>query len=100
MLGKGIEYCKQYLNERSSFFIISDFQDDLNDWIGAARNMVCEKTAVGYGRLNREATFEQWFSSIGSNANYRRTPVDIRRFVSVFDTVLLRDNIVQREEGL
>jgi hypothetical protein len=99
VLGAGIEYCKRYLNERSSFFIISDFQDDLNDWIGAARDLGCEKTAVGYGRLSRESSFEQWFSAIGSNANYRKNPVDIRRFVSVFDTVLLRDDIVRREEG-
>ncbi|GHV79735.1 hypothetical protein AGMMS49944_15260 [Spirochaetia bacterium] len=97
VLGAGIEYCKRYLNERSSFFIISDFQDDLNDWLGAARDLGCEKTAVGYGRLNRESSFEQWFSAIGSNANYQKNPVDIRRFVSVFDTVLLRDDVVRRE---
>jgi hypothetical protein len=99
VLGAGIEYCKRYLNERSSFFIISDFQDDLNDWISAARNLGCSKTAVGYGRLNRDATFEQWFYAVGSNANYRKNPVDIRRFVSVFDTVLLRDDVVRRVEG-
>ena len=96
VLAAGIEYCKRYLNERSSFFVISDFQDDLNDWIGAARNLGCSKTAVGYGRLNRDATFEQWFYAVGSNANYRKNPVDIRRFVSVFDTVLLRDDVVRR----
>jgi hypothetical protein len=105
MLGAGIEYCKRYLGERSSFFIISDFQDDLNDWLAAARDLPCEKTAVGYGRFSRESswgghsTFEEWFSAIGSNANYRKNPVDIRRFVSVFDTVLLRDDVVRREEG-
>jgi hypothetical protein len=98
VLGAGIEYCKQYLNERSSFFVISDFQDDLNDWIAAARDLACPKTAVGYGRLNREANFEQWFYALGSNANYRKNPVEIRRFVSVFDTVLLRDDMVQRAE--
>jgi hypothetical protein len=98
VLGAGIAYCKQHLNERSSFFIISDFQDDLNDWIAAARDLACPKTAVGYGRLNRDASFEQWFSAIGSNANYRKNPVDIRRFVSVFDTVLLRDDLVRRTE--
>ena len=95
VLAAGIEHCKQYLNERSSFFIISDFQDDLNDWIGAARSLGCSKTAVGYGRLNRDATFEQWFYAVGSNANYRKSPVDIRRFVSVFDTVLLRDDVAR-----
>jgi hypothetical protein len=99
VLGAGIEYCKQYLNERSSFFIISDFQDDLNEWIDAARTLRCEKTAVGYGRLSRESSFEQWFSAIGSNANYRRNPVDIRRFVSVFNTVLLRDDAVRWTVG-
>jgi hypothetical protein len=99
VLGAGIAYCKQHLNERSSFFIISDFQDDLNDWIAAARDLPCPKTAVGYGRLNRDETFEQWFSAVGSNANYRKSPVDIRRFVSVFDTVLLRDDVVRRTEG-
>ncbi|AEF84776.1 hypothetical protein TREPR_3072 [Treponema primitia ZAS-2] len=98
MLGAGIEYCKRYLNERSSFFIISDFQDDLNDWISAAKDLGCAKTAVGYGRMGRESSFEQWFSAIGSNASYRKNPVDIRRFVSVFDTVLLRDNLVQWAE--
>jgi hypothetical protein len=99
VLGAGIEYCKQYLNERSSFFIISDFQDDLNEWIDTARPLRCKKTAVGYGRLSRESSFEQWFSAVGSNPNYRRNPVDIRRFVSVFDTVLLRDDVVRRTEG-
>jgi hypothetical protein len=54
---------------------------------------------VGYGRLRRDETFEQWFSAVGSNANYRKNPVDIRRFVSVFDTVLLRDDVVRRTEG-
>jgi hypothetical protein len=98
VLGAGIEYCKRYLNERSSFFIISDFQDDLNHWISAARDLGCPKTAVGYGRLSRDASFEQWFYAVGSNANYRKTPVDIRRFVSVFDTVLLRDDAVRRTE--
>ncbi|MFP3041002.1 VWA domain-containing protein [Treponema primitia] len=97
VLGAGIEYCKRYLNERSSFFIISDFQDDLNDWISAARDLGCQKTAVGYGRFGRDTSFERWFSAIGSNADYRKNPVDIRRFVSVFDTVLLRDDVVQRE---
>jgi hypothetical protein len=98
VLGAGIEHCKRYLNERSSFFIISDFQDDLNHWISAARDIGCPKTAVGYGRLSGDASFEQWFYAVGSNANYRKTPVDIRRFVSVFDTVLLRDDAVRRTE--
>jgi hypothetical protein len=53
---------------------------------------------VGYGRLGRDASFEQWFYAVGSNANYRKSPVDIRRFVSVFDTVLLRDDAVRRAE--
>jgi hypothetical protein len=97
VLGEGIEYCKKYLNERSGFFIISDFQDDLNDWIDAAKELGCKKTAIGYGRLGRGSSFEQWFSAVGSNANYRKHHVDIRRFVSVFDTVLLRDDIVRRE---
>ncbi|MHC6201563.1 vWA domain-containing protein [Breznakiellaceae bacterium SP9] len=97
MLGAGIEYCKRYLNEQSSFFIISDFQDDLNDWIAAAKGLTCKRTAIGYGRLIRESSFAQWFAAIGSNANYRKNAVDIRQFVSVFDTVLLRDSIVQRE---
>ncbi|GHU09831.1 hypothetical protein FACS1894151_08410 [Spirochaetia bacterium] len=90
VLGAGIEYCKRYLNEQSSFFIISDFQDDLNAWIDAARNLNCQKTAVGYGKSRWESSFDAWFSAIGSNADYRKNPVDIRRFVSVFDTVLLR----------
>jgi hypothetical protein len=90
VLGAGIEYCKQYLNRESGVIIISDFQDNLNDWIAAAQNLDCKKTAVGYGRLSRETSVEQWFSVIGSGADYRKTPVDIRRFLSVFDTVLLR----------
>jgi hypothetical protein len=97
LLGAGIEYCKQYLNPGASFFIISDFQDDLNDWISAAEDLGCEKTAVGYGRTGQDLSFEQWFSAVGSNSNYRKNPVDIRRFVSVFDTVLLRDDGVRWE---
>jgi hypothetical protein len=54
---------------------------------------------VGYGRIRADETFEQWFYAVGSNANFRKTPVDIRRFVSVFDTVLLRDDAVRRAEG-
>jgi hypothetical protein len=91
-LGGGIEYCKRYLNRDSVFFIISDFQDELNDWIKAAGDIRCEKTALGYGRISREKTLEEWFSAAGSNGNYRKNPVDIKTIASVFNTVLIRES--------
>jgi hypothetical protein len=90
VLGKGIEYCKQYLGEDSSFFIISDFQDDLCDWLDAAKDIPGRKTAIGYGKAGRDISFEQWFSAIGSSAAYRKRPVEPREFCAVFDAVLIR----------
>jgi hypothetical protein len=90
VLGKGIEYCKQYLGEDSSFFIISDFQDDIGDWLAAAKDMPGRKTAIGYGKAGRDVSFEQWFSTVGSNAGYRKRPVEPREFCAVFDAVLIR----------
>jgi hypothetical protein len=90
VLGKGIEYCKQYLGEDSSFFIISDFQDDIGDWLNAAKDIPGRKTAIGYGRAGRDISFEQWFSAAGSNAGYRKRQVEPREFCAVFDAVLIR----------
>jgi hypothetical protein len=90
VLGKGIEYCGQYLGEDSSFFIISDFQDDICDWIDAAKDIPGRKTAIGYGRAGRDVSFEEWFSAIGSVSPYRKRQVDPREFCSVFDAVLIR----------
>jgi hypothetical protein len=90
ILADGIEYCKQYLNDNSGFFIISDFQDDLADWLEAAKAIPCRKTAIGYGNVGRTVSFEEWFAHAGSNADYRRTPVDAKEFCAVFETVLIR----------
>ncbi|MDR0452426.1 MAG: VWA domain-containing protein [Treponema sp.] len=90
VLGKGIEYCKQYLGENSSFFIISDFQDELCDWLDAAKDIPGGKTAIGYGRVGRDVSFEQWFSALGAGAAYRKRQADPREFCAVFDAVLIR----------
>jgi hypothetical protein len=94
LMARGIEYCKKYLTENSAFFIVSDFQDDLGDWIRAAKSIKARKTAVAYviekqasgaGRVN----FQNWFASIGSNADYRRPEVTLREFSAVFDAAIL-----------
>jgi hypothetical protein len=90
VLGRGIEYCKQYLGEDSSFFIISDFQDDICDWLEAAKDIPGRKTAIGYGRVGWDLSFEEWFSALGSSAAYRKRRVDPREFCAVFDAVLIR----------
>jgi Mg-chelatase subunit ChlD len=90
ILADGIEYCKRYLTESSSFFIISDFQDDLGEWLEAGRELPCRKTAIGYANVGRNVSFEEWFSRIGSNGDYRRSPVEPKEFCKVFDTVLIR----------
>jgi hypothetical protein len=89
ILARGIEYCKKYLSENAAFFIVSDFQDDLGDWIRAAKPIVARKTAVAYADIDRRMSFERWFSMIGSNANYQKTETSIREFSAVFETVLL-----------
>jgi hypothetical protein len=90
VLARGIEYCKQYLTENSSFFIISDFQDDLGDWLTAACGIPGTRTAIGYAKVGREVSFEQWFTAVGSNADYHRRPVEPHEFCAVFDVVLIR----------
>jgi hypothetical protein len=95
ILADGIEYCKQYLNESSSFFIISDFQDDLAEWLDAGKDLLCRKTAIGYANVSRNVSFEEWFAQIGSNADYRRRSVDVKEFCKVFETVLIRGTQVR-----
>jgi hypothetical protein len=90
ILAPGIEYCKKYLGENASFFIVSDFQDDLGDWIRAARNIRARKTAVACTTSNTRVNFTDWFSRAGSNANSHTTEVTLDEFSAVFDTVLLR----------
>jgi hypothetical protein len=93
ILADGIEYCKRHLNEDASFFIVSDFQDDLAGWIRAARDVRTRKTAVAYSGVEtagRRISFEEWFSRTGSNADSHKTEVTVKEFSSVFDTVLLR----------
>jgi hypothetical protein len=97
LMASGIEYCKKYLNENSAFFIVSDFQDDLGDWIQAAKDIKTRKTAVAYddGRyadITRKKSFSDWFSSAGSNANYRKTVVTLKEFTAVFDTAMITPN--------
>lgn len=88
-LAEGIRYCKRYLDEHALFFIISDFQDDLAAWLDEARDIKGRKTAVGYGKTG--LSVEAWFSLTGSNGDYRKRPVDLKRFIEVFDMVLIRD---------
>jgi hypothetical protein len=90
VLSGGIDYCKRYLTESSSFFIISDFQDDLGDWLTAAKSIPGRKTAIGYGKMGRDVSFEQWFTAVGSNADYRKRPVEPGEFCAVFDVVLIK----------
>jgi hypothetical protein len=100
LMASGIEYCKKYLNENSAFFIVSDFQDDLGDWIQAAKDIKARKTAVAYddGRyadVKRRKSFSDWFSSAGSNANYRKTVVTLKEFTAVFDTAMITPNAMR-----
>jgi hypothetical protein len=90
ILTPGIEYCKKYLGENASFFIVSDFQDDLADWIRAARSIRARKTAVACTAADSGLNFTEWFSRAGSNANSHTEEVTPGEFSAVFDTVLLR----------
>jgi guanylate kinase len=90
ILSGGIEYCKKYLNDYSSFFIVSDFQDDLEEWIKHAKNIKAKKTAVAYANIANKISFSHWFSMIGSNSNSHRAVTGIKEFSAVFDTVLIR----------
>ncbi|MDR2344381.1 MAG: VWA domain-containing protein [Spirochaetaceae bacterium] len=89
ILASGIEYCKKYLNENSSFFIVSDFQDDIGAWISAAKNINTRKTAVGYAGPGPRVKLSEWFSRAGSNADSHRAEVTLKDFSAVFDMVLL-----------
>jgi hypothetical protein len=89
ILAPGIKYCKKYLCDNASFFIVSDFQDDLGDWIRAARNISARKTAVACTAADARLNFAEWFSRAGSNANSHTTEVTPAEFTAVFDTVLL-----------
>jgi hypothetical protein len=91
VMADGIEYCKKYTDDNSSFFIISDFQDDIGDWIRAAKDIKGRKTAIAYDYLETKVCFERWFSIVGSNSNYKKEQVSLNDFSAVFDTVLLRD---------
>ena len=89
ILASGIEYCKKYLDEYSSFFIVSDFQDDIGGWIMAAKNIRARKTAVGYAGPGPRVNLSEWFLRAGSNANTHTTEVTLKEFSAVFDMVLL-----------
>ena len=93
ILAPGIEYCKKYLDENSAFFIVSDFQDDIGDWIRAAKNIRVRKTAVGYAGSGHNLRLSEWFSRAGSNANSHTTEVTLKEFSAVFDMVLLRPSL-------
>ncbi|MDR0685155.1 MAG: VWA domain-containing protein [Spirochaetaceae bacterium] len=89
ILASGIEYCKKYLDEDSAFFIVSDFQDDIGDWIMAAKNIRARKTAVGYAGPGPRVNLSEWFLRAGSNANSHTTEITLKEFSAVFDMVLL-----------
>jgi hypothetical protein len=95
ILAGGIEYCKKYLNENVSFFIVSDFQDDLGGWIRAAKGIRARKIAIAYDCADytggaKRMCFSDWFGSAGSNANYRKDVVTLKEFTAVFDTAMIR----------
>ncbi|GMO25120.1 MAG: hypothetical protein Ta2B_04600 [Termitinemataceae bacterium] len=89
LLFEGIDYCKKYLCEDSHFFLISDFQDDLEQWIKSAKIIDAKKTAIGYYSGKVKKTFYEWFCGIGSNSDSHRVQTSIKEFSSVFDTVFL-----------
>ncbi|GMO31477.1 MAG: hypothetical protein Ta2F_06940 [Termitinemataceae bacterium] len=93
MLSGGINYCKRYLTEESAFFLISDFQDDLEDWIKCAKDIKAKKTAIGYTNAVSSVSFAKWFSGIGSNSDSHRAELSVKQFTDVFDTVLLRSSV-------
>ncbi|MDR3356447.1 MAG: VWA domain-containing protein [Spirochaetaceae bacterium] len=100
VLASGIEYCKRYLDEHASFFIISDFQDDLSAWLGAAKGIRARKTAVGYAGDGRRANIGRWFSRAGSNAASHTPEVTLAEFASVFDVVLINEEPRSKLPGI
>ena len=95
LLANGIRYCERYLDTESAFFIISDFQDDLAQWLNAARDLPGRRTAIGYGKTGRQTgdsgSLAEWFALVGSNGDYRKEAVSLENFVRVFDTLIIRN---------
>jgi hypothetical protein len=88
-LADGIEYCKKYLSDNSAFFIISDLQDEIADWIKSAKPMNMRKTVIAYNKYGEPMSAERWFSRAGSNADYRKEEVPLAEWSRHFDTLLV-----------
>jgi hypothetical protein len=88
LLADGIEYCKKYANDDSAFFIISDLQDEIADWIKNAQAMNARKTVIAYNKTGEPMSVEKWFSRVGSNADYRKEEVSLAEWSRHFDTFL------------
>jgi hypothetical protein len=89
LLAAGIEYCKKYTGDNSSFFIISDLQDEIADWIESAKTMYARKTVIAYNKFGETMSATQWFSRAGSNADYRKEEVPLSEWSRHFDTLLV-----------
>jgi hypothetical protein len=87
-LAGGIEYCKKYIGDDSAFFIISDLQDEIAEWIEIAKTMYARKTVIAYNKFGTSMSAEQWFSRVGSNADYRKEEVLLAEWSRHFDTFL------------
>ncbi|MDR1230410.1 MAG: hypothetical protein LBK61_03290 [Spirochaetaceae bacterium] len=89
VLADGIEYCKRYTGDNSAFFIISDVQDEIADWIERAKTMNARKTVIAYNKFGETMSAAQWFSRAGSNADYRKEEVPLSEWSRHFDTLLV-----------
>ena len=71
-IANGIRYVKEkgYCKKKTDkLFVISDFEDDLNNWVEAARDLPGIKYAIGYN-VNSEKDCERKFEhSSGRNGN-------------------------------
>jgi hypothetical protein len=88
-LADGIEYCKKYTGDNAAFFIISDLQDEIADWIERAKTMNARKTVIAYNKFGETMCAAQWFSRAGSNADYRKEEVPLSEWSRHFDTLLV-----------
>jgi hypothetical protein len=88
-LAGGIEYCKKHLTDNSVFFIISDLQDEIADWIKSVKTMNTRKTVIAYNKYGEPMSAERWFSRAGSNADYRKEEVPLAEWSRHFDTLLV-----------
>jgi hypothetical protein len=88
-LADGIVYCKKYADDNSAFFIISDLQDEIADWIESAKTMNARKTVIAYNKFGETMSAAQWFSRAGSNADYRKEEVPLSEWSRHFDTLLV-----------